>query len=259
MPSQDPNHLKKILFLLSLLVASVIGVFFLDPIPQDLAYHHFADQKTLWSIPNFWNVLSNLPFVFIGLYSVVKLLQNRPNGLIKGTEPGYLIFFAGIFFTGLGSAYYHLQPNNHSLLWDRLPMTIAFMGFFAMVLSEYIQQKTGKLLLVPLLLLGLLSVGYWYITETNGRGDLRFYVLVQFLPILLTPLILLLFRLPFTTNAFTWYVILAYAVAKLLETFDLQIYSFTDELMSGHALKHIFAAAAPWLLLMGLYKRRINI
>ncbi|WP_192821405.1 ceramidase domain-containing protein [Rufibacter sp. LB8] len=254
----DPHRYQKIGVLLLLVTAAVVGVFLVDPIPQDLAYHAFADGQTHVGIPNFWNVLSNLPFMVVGLYCVMRLYQGNPKGLMKGTKTGYQLFFAGIFFTGLGSAYYHLAPDNHTLLWDRLPMTIAFMGFFSVVVSEYIHLKAGQRLLVPLVVLGLLSVGYWYVTEQDGHGDLRFYVLVQFLPILLTPLILLLFKSPFSTNAYTWYVVLAYALAKVLETFDQEIFAFTGQLMSGHALKHVLAAAAPWFLFLGLYKRSIK-
>ncbi|WP_066616783.1 ceramidase domain-containing protein [Rufibacter roseus] len=234
------HHPKKILLLIGLTIAGVVAVLLQDRIPQDVSYHIFADERELLGLPNFWNVVSNLPFVVIGAWAFLQLLSQKPAGLLKGTLPGYLIFFVGIVCTGLGSAYYHLSPSNQTLLWDRLPMTIAFMGFFSVILSEYVHFKAGKILLAPLLLLGAWSVGYWYLTELHGQGDLRFYVLVQFLPILLTPVILLLFSSPFNTNAYTWLVVLAYALAKVFETFDAQILQVTGSL-SGHSIKHVLA------------------
>jgi hypothetical protein len=52
--------------LLGLMAASLAILPLLPPIPQDPSYHQFADQRTLLGIPNFWNVVSNLPFVLVG-------------------------------------------------------------------------------------------------------------------------------------------------------------------------------------------------
>ncbi len=42
-------------------------LFFLltDPIPQPLSYHNFADQRTVWGINNFGDVITNLAFILI--------------------------------------------------------------------------------------------------------------------------------------------------------------------------------------------------
>lgn len=41
------------------------------------------------------------------------------------------VLFAGVLLTSAGSTWYHLAPTNDSLVWDRLPMTLGFMGLFA--------------------------------------------------------------------------------------------------------------------------------
>ena len=57
---------QPLIMLLGLMVVSLATLPLLPPIAQDPTYHQFADQRTLLGIPNFWNVVSNLPFVLVG-------------------------------------------------------------------------------------------------------------------------------------------------------------------------------------------------
>src|SRR2546430_1898790 len=93
---------------------------------------------------------------------------------------------------GFGSAYYHYAPSTPTLVWDRLPMTVAFMALFAMVVRDRISESCGRVLLWPLVLAGVTSVGYWHWSEFHGRGDLRAYAVIEFLPMLLMPLLRIL-------------------------------------------------------------------
>ena len=132
----------------------------------------------------------------------------------------YLVFFSGIFMTGFGSAYYHYAPGNETLIWDRLPMTIGFMGLVTIIVGEHISLPAAKRMLIPLLIIGAGSVAYWAVTEERGAGDLRPYAIVQFLPMLLIPLILLMYRSVYDNVDFLWFVIVLYALSKLFEYFD---------------------------------------
>lgn len=238
-----------------LCLGAALGMFFVPPIPQNIHYHLFADQRTILHIPNFWNVMSNLPFLVIGWLGCWRLRK----GVGRGGKPEllwhYRIFFMGVFLTGLGSGYYHLAPDNQSLVWDRLPMTIAFMAFFSALVGEFISVTIAKRLLLPLLALGFLAVGYWYVTELQGRGDLRLYVLVQFLPILITPYILLVLVSPWRSNRALWLLVGCYVFAKVLEASDYFWFSF-GELISGHSLKHLSAALATYWMLYALRYRQ---
>jgi hypothetical protein len=236
-------------------VVAFIATFMVAPVPQDPAYHLFVDQRELLGVPNFWNVVSNLPFMLVGFVGVWMLFKQRPPGEVSELRIAYVVFFAGVALVSIGSGYYHLAPSNASLLWDRLPMTIAFMAFFAIIIGENISIKAGVRLLWPLLLVGLFSVVYWHLTEQRGAGDLRPYALVQFLPMVLMPLILLLFRSPYDTNKWLWLAMGAYGLAKVLEYADVPIYEALG--MSGHALKHVAAALTPLFILLGLYKRQL--
>jgi surface polysaccharide O-acyltransferase-like enzyme len=248
---------NKLYFLLALSLIGIVAVFFTDPIPQDHAYHNFADARKLFSIPNFWNVLSNLPFLIIGAAGFYSIASKKPQGIFPQLTAAYLLFYTGIFFTGIGSAYYHLNPENSTLLWDRLPMTITFMAFFAIIIGEFIGLETGRKILLPLLFVGAISVLYWHLSEMTGKGDLRLYALVQFLPIILIPVIMLLFKAKTDTTFFTWLVVIAYLIAKAFEIFDEQFLEITHQ-VSGHTLKHVVAALAPLIFLIGLYKRGLK-
>ena len=228
----------------------------LPKIPQDPAYHHFADIRTVFSIPNFWNVLSNLPFVFVGLAGLV-LITKSSLAIVRELKPAYILFFIGITAVALGSGYYHLWPSNQTLVWDRLPMTIGFMSIFSIVAAEFISVKAGRILFIPLVVIGIASVFYWDYTESMNAGDLRFYGLVQFLPMLLLPLILLMYKPRFTHVGLYWAVLIAYGLAKLAEMGDQGIYDLFG--FSGHSIKHLLAAAAPWMFYLALKKRSAGI
>jgi hypothetical protein len=229
-----------------------------DAIPQDPGYHHFSDGQTFLSIPNLLNVISNLPFLLVGLLGLYKLIVKNQLCIDTQNRYAYLALFSGVALVALGSGYYHLWPNNQTLVWDRLPMTIAFMGLISIVISEFISAKAGKILLLPLLILGLSSVIYWHVTEMNGAGDLRFYIMVQFFPMLAIPIILLTFKSVFSDVSSYWWLMLAYFLAKILEHFDTQIHDALV-VISGHSLKHICAAIGIYILLVCYERRKISV
>ncbi len=245
--------MKKSGLIIGIAVVALVVALVSPPIPQDPDYHAFADQSEFLGIPNFWNVLSNLPFLLVGVAGIFGLNRNRFAGSIPALRTGYLVFFAGIALIGFGSGIYHLNPSNGSLVWDRLPMALSFMAFFAVIVGENISENAGSRLLWPLVVAGVLSVGYWHLSETQGRGDLRPYALVQFLPLLLIPLILLLFRSPFSSNGWIWLALGAYGSSKVLELADAKIYELFG--VGGHALKHLLAAAGALSFLAALLLR----
>jgi len=245
----------KTIFLVALSAILIVAVFFLDPVAQDPAYYEFADHRTILRLPNFWNVASNIAFVLVGSAGLFYLRSKNRPGVHPDLHVAYVIFYAGVFLTGIGSAYFHYLPGNDSLVWDRLPMTIGFMALFAIIIGEYISLRAAKRMMIPLLIVGAASVFYWAATEANGAGELRPYAIVQFLPILLIPLILLMYRPGYDKTGFLWIVIGFYVLSKLFEYFDVAVYEFGG-LISGHSVKHVVAALAPLVFLYGLDRRR---
>ncbi len=221
--------------------------------PQDPAYHHFADQRTLWGVPHALNVLSNLPFVVFGLFGLAWLLRPALWRALAA-EPwqrwAFLTLFAGVAATGVGSAYYQANPTSATLTWDRLPLTVVLMTFFALVLADRVSPRLGPCLWPPLVVLGVASVVYWHWTETQGAGDVRLYALVQFFPMAAIPLVLLLFPARAYPTASLLAVLGWYVLAKLLELLDGVIYA-ANGAVSGHTLKHLVASlGALWVVLL---------
>jgi MFS family permease len=243
----------KILLLGLLTITGLVITFLQSPIPQSTAYHAFADQTQFLGIANFLNVLTNLPFVAVGILGL--RLLNR-SGVKRPIAVIYGVLFTGILLIGFGSSYYHLDPNNSHLVWDRIPMTIVFMAFLTAVIAECISLQSGRLLLFPLVLVGIASVLWWNYTEETGRGDMRLYGFVQFYPMIVIPVILVLFPSP--VNAKAWrslmWVVIWYVFAKLFEHFDKEIYAATG-FVSGHSLKHIAAAVATWYMVHAFAKK----
>ena len=231
---------RHVVIFVGLMAASLLALLLLPPIPQDQGYHQFADKRTLIGVPNFWNVVSNIPFIAIGAIGLRQLHR----------DPAIVLLFLGILLTGFGSSYYHLDPSDRTLFWDRLPMAIGFMAILAITIEERVDASAGAFLLWPLIVIGVLSLLLW-----RWTGDLRLYVWVQFFPCLALPLLFLALP-PKYTGTFYWLIAAAlYALAKLLEFYDGAIYS-AGSILSGHTLKHLVAAAACVAILRYFQKRR---
>ncbi len=232
------------LFVGAVSAAAIAAVFWLDRVPQDPGYHKFADGGAFFGIPNFWNVATSMPFLFVGLIGLARRSQLQ----VQALQIQYLVLCTGVGLVGLGSSYYHLAPSTPTLVWDRLPMTVAFMALFSAVIQDRIGERLGRVLLWPLIVAGIATIVWWYWSELEGRGDLRPYAVVQFLPMLLIPLMLLLFRGKGLRDAWLWSALATYVLAKAAEYLDAAIYAAT-EFLGGHALKHLLAAIAVWWVL----------
>ena len=238
----DTIRARPLTFLFGLAAVSLLGLLlFVPPIPQSQIYHRFADQRTLFGMPNFWNVVSNLPFILVGAMGLVRVRGNLSAS----------VFFLGVFLTGFGSSYYHWRPDDIGLFWDRLPMSVAFMAALAYVIEERIDERIGQMLLWPLILLGIVSLLIWLKTD-----DLRLYAWVQFFPCVVLPLMFWLFAPKYSGTVYWFAAAGLYVLAKVLEYSDAAIYSATGHLMSGHALKHVAAAGACYAIYLAFTKRQ---
>ena len=230
--------------ILAIAAAAIGGVFLFDPIPQDPAYHAFADARKVAGVANAWNVLSNLPFLAVGAYGFATLRRLASPEL----RTHYVVLTVGITLVAFGSAWYHFDPSTRALVWDRLPMTVAFMALFTAVIADRFTWVIGRALLWPAVAAGVASIVWWVRTEVAGAGDLRFYGLVQFLPMLLIPPMLLLRPGQWLRAQWLWAGLGAYLAAKLAEYFDAPIFAGLG-FVSGHSLKHLLAAVAcAWVL-----------
>jgi Ceramidase len=233
-----PN-LRALLFVAAT-AGSLAALLMLPPIAQDQSYHQFADQRMLFGIPNFWNVVSNIPFLAVGAAGLWRVRHNMAT----------VIFFLGVFLTGIGSSYYHWNPSDSTLIWDRLPMTLCFAAILALVVQERASARVGAILLWPALAVGVFSLLLWLWTD-----DLRLYFWAQFFPGVALLLLFLLYPPKYTASR-CWIIAAGlYALAKVFEFADDPIFAL-GHLISAHTLKHLVAAAACFAVLRYFQIRR---
>jgi hypothetical protein len=239
------------------LTACALAAVLVPAMPQPLSYHAFADCRAFWSVPNFLNVLSNLPFLIAGCWGMALILVGGGRFIEQRECLPYLVFFLGALLTAFGSAYYHLAPDNARLVWDRLPMTLGFAGLVSAAIAERGNLRTGLRLLWPLLALGAFTVVYWYATELAGRGNVIPYGLYQGWSILAIVLLITLF--PATRYSHGRYLAWAaawYGFAKVFETFDLAVFRASGGMVSGHSIKHVLAAIGVFAIVWQLRLRQ---
>lgn len=169
-------------------LAGLAWAFTGKPLGQSAGYHRFVDHAALLGVPNGLDVLSNAGFAAAGLLGLWRLRRAAP-----ASRWSWTTFFLAVGLTSLGSAWYHLAPSNDRLVWDRLPMAVAFTSLLAALVGERIDRRAGAALLWPLELAGVASVVSWHLGERAGAGNLKPYLVVQFYPLLAVPLLLLLF------------------------------------------------------------------
>lgn len=246
---------KRIVYAWAVALICFIVLMIVTPaIPQSQDYHNFADQRTFFGIPNALNVISNFPFLIIGLIGLVLCHHGNYFKLsLQGELWGWTCFYVGVAAVGIGSSYYHLKPDDASLVWDRLPMTVAFTSIIAIFIIERIDERKGMISIIPLVLAGVISIVYWRFFD-----DLRPYALIQFVPCIAIPLMAILLPPMYTHSTYWLWAAGFYLLAKVLEATDDVVYKWTHHIVSGHTLKHLFAAMVPVFLTFMLAKRSVE-
>lgn len=249
-PLSDRAFRLRVGLMIAFAVLVMAAALLIPPIPQDPAYHAFADRRGWLGVPNSADVASNLPFIPFGLWGLWALRRARFHD--PHERWAYVVAFAGTVLVGVGSSYYHWHPGNRTLFWDRLPMTLVFMSLLSATIAERIHARVGAALLLPFLVLGVLALDVWRRGELTGVGDLRFYVLVQFYPMLAIPMMMGLFPARYTRTRDIGWMVVWYVLAKVLEWGDPWVFRATGGLVGGHALKHLAAslaiAALAWMV-----------
>lgn len=226
-----PRHIIFIfLIFLPLIILILIG-----NINQTISYHDFSDKRAFLGVPNFYDVISNIFFLIVGFFGLIILKKREPDFAYSS----WIVFSLGVILIAPGSAFYHLNPNNYTLVWDRIPMVIAFMGLFSLLVSEFINNKIDKYLLPVSLALGCISVIYWYFSD-----DLRFYIWIQTVPILSSVMLLIMFNSKYTHQYYLIFAVAVYLIAKVFELNDENIFYFTNNIVSGHTIKHVLASVS---------------
>ncbi|MBC7957635.1 MAG: alkaline phytoceramidase [Cytophagales bacterium] len=247
LPASRSTH-GRLLALMACVAALALAVH--GPIVQWLGYHQFADARAWGGLPNAVNVLSNLPFALIGAWGWWRL----------GRRPGmhaWRCFAAAVMLTALGSSLYHWHTDNTSLVADRIPIAWACASLLCAFLGERFDERWS----IARTLLGALAASSVAVACWAAFGDLRAYVFVQFLPMLLIPTALMLKvkpRTPHAVPASAWWSALGlYGAAKLMELADHAMLEALGS-VSGHSLKHLLAAAAAAVLLRAAVRAQLR-
>jgi len=255
LPATDAMPTRTLL-LIGLTVLAVALALFLPAVPQPLAYHDFADKRTAYGIENFLDVASNLAFGVAGAAGLLVVLRPRTCFASPAERWPYGVFAVGVLLTAAGSCYYHLAPNNESLFWDRLPMTIAFMSLISAQIVDRVDARVGVRALVPMLLIGVGTVVYWIVTERLGRGNVMPYVVLQAYAVIVLLKLAAMHPSRYTHGNAIYAVFAGYLLAKVFEHFDRQIFELTG-VVSGHTLKHVAAGLAGLPVVAMLWRRRL--
>ena len=227
----------------------------LPPVAQPPGYHDFADQRACWSLPNCLDTGSNGLFVLAGIVGLVVL---RGRAVFRNWREAwfYRLFFVGAILVGFGSGYYHLDPDNARLVWDRLAMMLTFMAWLSAIVAERVSLAAGLRLLPFAVAAGLAAATWWGVSEARGAGDLRPYLLMQLYPALLVPLLLVLYPPRYSGDRAILAVIGLYLAAFLFDLGDRPVFALTGGLVGGHAIKHALAALAIAAVARHLRRRR---
>lgn len=236
----------------AVVLIAVAAMLWHGPIAQLADYHHFADARSWLGLPNAADVLSNLGFAVVGLIGLQRLAAARQRAVLGQAWPGYLLFFAALVLTALGSSWYHWAPDNARLVWDRLPIALACAGLMSAVGAETIGP--ARWMLPVLTACATASVAWWRYTDLHGLGDLRPYLLMQCLPLLLVPLLQWQHGTPAQQRRIFGAALACYVAAKALELADHAVYAGLG-VVSGHTLKHVLATAAAGAVLLALRRR----
>ena len=247
------RHRAGLLLLCAIAVAFAVAQ--LPPFSQPQAYHRFADARAWLGVPNFFDVVSNLAFLMVAALGLAVVLRPGPRAFIAKVERlPYALFFLALGATSFGSTWYHLAPDNASLFWDRLPMSVCFAALLAAVIAERYSVQAGIRLLVPLTVAGAATVFYWRWSEAAGVGNLLPYLAFQVYTILAVLLLMRLFPPRYTRSADLFKAVALYGAAFVAELLDHPIYAL-GQVVSGHTLKHLLAALAVYQVVRMLRAR----
>ncbi len=246
-PRIDLSYRARIGVLVASATAAIVAVLLIDPFDAPVTYYRFADDRPILGVPNFMDVVSNVGFLIVGVLGLAQL---------RGGDARwpFAVFFGGVLATTFGSATFHLEPhladgtlNSARMLWDRLPITVAFMALLAAFVVDRVHARAGLVLLPLLVAAGAAATLTWYATFDGSEGDLRFYVLVQAYSVVAIVLMCWLFPGRRSHGRYVLYMVGSYAVAKAFEAYDGEVYDLLT--ISGHTIKHFLAAVAAYAVL----------
>lgn len=229
---------------------SLATIYAFAPITQPQDYHSFAEQRHL-VVPHVGDVLSNLAFVFAGVFLWIQSKKWNTTEIYNGQRGLFAYFCIGAVALGLGSGYYHWEPTDRTLAWDRAAMVLGFAVIFYDSCVRYKIFKENRTVVGSSVstLVFLLTVLYWsYFERLEPYVFAQFFTMFALVVLAVNSYKEIPSRHLF--NMFVWY-----ALAKVFESNDEIIFKLTQEIVSGHTLKHIAYAVALYVFGKDMLKR----
>ncbi|CAK9144741.1 unnamed protein product [Ilex paraguariensis] len=208
-------------------------------------------MRNFLGVPNTLNVITNFPFLIVGVLGFVLCLEGDFfNISLRGEIWGWTIFYTGIAAVAFGSAYYHLKPDNSRVTWDTLPMMIAYSSVLSSLIVERAGKRVGLTCLIGLLIVAFISTAY----ERN-LNDLRMCMMFQLIPCIAIPCVTLLYPPKYTHSRYWLLAAGVYLLGQFEVVADRKIFKVTRYVISGHSLEHLCVAMVPGLLTIMLMLR----
>ena len=223
-------------------------------VEQPQSYYQFADDRTFFGIPNGLDVMSNLAIVYPAIIGLLFLQDRRESGFQyrDPIEPViYYSLFIGFALTFLGSIWFHLNPNDSTLVWDRLGMSVIMACYCSLIIADMYSIDLAKQIHYPLIAIGSLSIIYWHFS-----GDLRFYFIFKLQPLILVFILIKFGKKVYDRSEDYLVSMLLIGIATLMENVDEGVFE-SLVIISGHTLKHIFAGASLWWVMRMIQTREL--
>ena len=227
-----------LVILAALTLAMMVGLLAWGPVPLDPAAHQYADQRRWFGLPNALNVLANLPLLLAGLWGWHATRSSSWPATLRAPWQVFHLCVAG---GSLVAAAYHAAPNATGYVLSQMVMSAAFVMLTVGMLAERVNSRFGSraglAAAAALLAATAAAIGFGAVESI----DLRPFLLLQLLPVLLIPAGALSLPGQYTRSADWMIILVAYALAKAFDLADAAIFMFTGWI-SGHALMHLSLA-----------------
>jgi hypothetical protein len=152
---------EKIFWLLYLILMILIWPFI--PAEDPSGYFAFSDSREVFGIPCWWNVVSNLAILGVGLWGIINFLKNQ-----SPHDRYYKLTIAvAAIWTACGSAYFHWNPLVSTVFWDRWPMTLAFSAVISWILSDKVSKKIGPWIFIILFFSSTVVLAQWLASDDS--------------------------------------------------------------------------------------------
>ena len=155
-----------------------------------------------------------------------------------------------MLLTFAGSIWFHLDPNDSTLLWDRLGMSVVIGSCISLMIHDMWDKNLAGKIHIPILVMSIVSVLWWPVFD-----DLRIYFIVKHQPFVIFPLLIFFGHKTYDLISGYYWALSLFILATFFEFTDQLIFDLTG-FISGHTLKHIAAGIGLWLLMIMLRDRK---